>query len=539
MLSIIDLLSARQGVTRYMRSGSPAQDGRGWSAQHPYQDYGPEVSWPNGLRRVDQDSGDYPRFDTGEYQRLVESSYRSGEYNHVDPRRGSRAHPQPVADDYGYGDPGYADPSYDGPRAPGYLTPDVYPVTGAQEVLRDYPAYPVTGAQEIVPDYPVAGVPERQSRRDVRPNDVRRADPRLEGLRYDEEPRYHDGPLTDEAWYAELRRMNGPGYQGQPPARPGGPAGYPATPPRTAGPRPMDMPPRNAGPGPSQPRAAAPVPVRQPAAPRGYAQGSPRPEYLGAPTGQVGLLSPPGVRQVSTDTVAWTMTPDADELDSFEGLWQEDGPGLLDERPAPPRETGSRSAVAGRRRGRSGDKRLWLSLGAIGVVAAGAIVGILKFEFPGGGAAHTVVTPTALGTYQWAPTLEKNAGFQALKERVAKMSGGQATGVVAREYEKPALGGAAPQLLDVIGGHLPNTSPAASIATLTQMYPSAQVVPSGSMGGSAACFEEPASGTADNMAMCVWFDNDSFGVLASPTMSPASLASLMVQDRPLIEKVNK
>jgi hypothetical protein len=37
-------------------------------------------------------------------------------------------------------------------------------------------------------------------------------------------------------------------------------------------------------------------------------------------------------------------------------------------------------------------RRLWLSLGVIGVVAAGAIAGILKFEFPGGGVAHTVVT---------------------------------------------------------------------------------------------------------------------------------------------------
>jgi len=101
-----------------------------------------------------------------------------------------------------------------------------------------------------------------------------------------------------------------------------------------------------------------------------------------------------------------------------------------------------------------------------------------------------------------------------------------------------ALGGAAPQLLEVIGGRLPSTSPASSIVTLTHMYPSAHVVPAGPMGGSAACFEQTA-GTADSVAVCAWFDNDSFGILASPTLSAASLANLMVQDRPLIELVKK
>src|SRR5580698_1615165 len=135
---------ANRGVTRYMRSGSPAHnDGRGRSsAQHPYQGrgprpeqdvpYGPEVSWPQGFRAAE--------FDSGEYRALVESSYERDEYSHVDPRAGGdRRHPygdqgqggdqrhggQPgngrPADDYGYGDPGYADPGYDGPR--GYQPP--------------------------------------------------------------------------------------------------------------------------------------------------------------------------------------------------------------------------------------------------------------------------------------------------------------------------------------------------------------------------------------------------------------------------------
>ena len=98
-------------------------------------------------------------------------------------------------------------------------------------------------------------------------------------------------------------------------------------------------------------------------------------------------------------------------------------------------------------------RRLWLSLGltgagVIGVVAVGVIVGILKSGSPGGGVAHAVVTPAALGPYKWAPDL-------------------------------------------------------------------------------------------DSVAMCAWFDNDSFGILTSPTLNAANLANLMVQDRALIELVKK
>jgi len=35
--------------------------------------------------------------------------------------------------------------------------------------------------------------------------------------------------------------------------------------------------------------------------------------------------------------------------------------------------------------------------------------------------------------------------------------------------------------------------------------------------------------------MCAWSDNDTFGILVSPTLNAAGLANLMVQDRPLID----
>ena len=122
MLVIIDLLYDNRGVTRYMRSGSPAPDGPWPSAQRPYPDeatsgpapqgpgprndpregpggrrevpFGPEISWPQGFRQLDSQSRD-----------VLESSYGTGS-----------VYQQPAIDDYGYGDPGYADPSYEGPK---------------------------------------------------------------------------------------------------------------------------------------------------------------------------------------------------------------------------------------------------------------------------------------------------------------------------------------------------------------------------------------------------------------------------------------
>src|ERR1700719_3937736 len=111
---IIDLLDDRQGVTRYMSSGSSAHDGDaprrsrqsdGSSAQYPYRDdamsgpgpygpgrrseprevpggrrepqFGPDISWPNGFRSLDTDS-----------RRLLESGYGRGAYDHTDPSYG-------------------------------------------------------------------------------------------------------------------------------------------------------------------------------------------------------------------------------------------------------------------------------------------------------------------------------------------------------------------------------------------------------------------------------------------------------------------
>jgi len=84
-----------------------------------------------------------------------------------------------------------------------------------------------------------------------------------------------------------------------------------------------------------------------------------------------------------------------------------------------------------------------------------------------------------------------------------------------------------------VGGKLSSAAPATSVANFTQTYPGAAVVPAGSLGGQAACAEAQSSG--QGVAMCVWFDNDSFGELVSPTMTTARLATTLDAVRPSLE----
>ena len=69
-------------------------------------------------------------------------------------------------------------------------------------------------------------------------------------------------------------------------------------------------------------------------------------------------------------------------------------------------DTATRRAV-GRRRGRSGDRRQWMALGAIAVVAAGAIGGVLmKYVFAGpSGPAHNIVAPASVDGYTRSASL--------------------------------------------------------------------------------------------------------------------------------------
>src|SRR4029077_4501352 len=133
-----------------------------------------------------------------------------------------------------------------------------------------------------------------------------------------------------------------------------------------------------------------------------------------------------------------------------------------------------------------------------------------KFEFPShSGPVHTMTTPDKIGAYTRTVDLEHQADVAALKQKVIKMSSGQASGVVSAVYEsgKSAVGNNA-QIIMFIGGHLANADPAASITSFTQQFRGATVVSAGGLGGKAACVQD---GTGTNaVSMCAWFDNDSF-----------------------------
>ncbi len=479
---------------------------------------------------------------------------------------------------------------------------DIYPVTGAQEALPDTgplplaPHWPVqdsgspaeTGSSaypEQWYDHPRLDdrVLDDRVLDDRRLDGPRPADPRLAGMRYDE-LRYDepspDGPgldqaFNDESWYEELRRSapaypqtsggrplpDGPAHRSEPQA-----AGYSPQPGYRAAPAPDRsagyQPPRGDR-GDSGPQLSA-GPATRPGPRTGQESAFlSAPTAFSAPAGQVGVLTPPAARPAVPAvpgvpavrpghgldgpeiTSSWPVAPQVDELESFAEFWREDAEeaeyaGLFGDREIDPERAGpAAKRRIGRRRGRSNDHRLWLALGGVVVVAAAAITGIIKFEFPShGGPAHTMVTPATIGTYVRTVDLERQTNVAQLRAEVIKMSAGHASGVESAVYESGnSAAGNDEQIIMFIGGHLANAAPATSVASFTQKFPGAQVVSAGSLGGKAACVEE--GGSSDSVSMCAWFDNDSFGEIVSPTMNATALAKEMLTVRPAVETVVK
>ncbi len=205
-------------------------------------------------------------------------------------------------------------------------------------------------------------------------------------------------------------------------------------------------------------------------------------------------------------------------------------------------DTAARRAI-GKRRGRSGDRRHWMALGAIAVVAAGAIGGVLmKYVFTGPtGPAHKVVAASTVDGYTRSPDLEKQMKVSTLAQSVAKSSSGSVSDVQSAVYEMgntttPGAGSNA-QIFMFVGGKLVGADPSASVANFKQAYPAAHLVSAGSLGGDAACTEAVLN--HESVSMCVWFDNDTFGAVVSPTMTTAKLATTMDSVRPSLEHYAK
>jgi hypothetical protein len=280
--------------------------------------------------------------------------------------------------------------------------------------------------------------------------------------------------------------------------------------------------------------------------------------YLGAPVAQVGVLTPPTGSKYGTtsftgpETVAWSMEQEVDsgEVEVLEEYWEQDESveytallADLDDAPVG-LDTGAQNTLTrqgvGRRRGRSGDRRLWLGLGGVVAVAAAAIFLIIKFEFPANaGPAHTLSMPQRIGSSFVVSKGVDGNSLTKLRNEFVQMTHGHATDVLAETYEAPGAGmGAAPSVVMTIDAHFPNDNAAASIAGFMQDFKGAEAVNAGPLGGEAACAE---SNTADanDMAICAWFDNDSFGVDLSPSMNASALAADLQTFRSAVEHVTQ
>ena len=174
------------------------------------------------------------------------------------------------------------------------------------------------------------------------------------------------------------------------------------------------------------------------------------------------------------------------------------------------------------------------------VVFVGAIVAIVMVAFPSGpgGPAHTLVTPNQLNAFTRRPALEQQMNVAQLRQDVVTTSSGQARHVVEAVYEAGnSTSGSTPQIILFIGGNLLNASPQVSVTSFTQRFKGAKITSPGGL-GEAACVNATAS-QPGSVAMCAWFDNDSFGEVVSPTMNASALADTMRQIRPHVELVPK
>jgi hypothetical protein len=173
---------------------------------------------------------------------------------------------------------------------------------------------------------------------------------------------------------------------------------------------------------------------------------------------------------------------------------------------------------------------LWLTAGVAVIIMAAAAL-LLR---PGPGPAHVLVTPARLGAYAKEPHLAKAMDAGQLQQDVVTKSAGEAKHVVYAVYED-STGPAArsgPQIILFIGGNLTGTSPTGFISSFVgEARGGAQRTSAGSMGGEAAC----VSRVPGSVAECAWADNDTFGVVASPTLSVSALAAELRAARPQVE----
>jgi hypothetical protein len=190
-------------------------------------------------------------------------------------------------------------------------------------------------------------------------------------------------------------------------------------------------------------------------------------------------------------------------------------------------------------------------------VIAGAAVAFEMLQGGGPvGPAHQILTPARIGTYAQAPALAASMKAAQVRHTIVAQSNGEASNVVAAVYESTAsqpspspspghgstgpagasgVGPSAPdgtsQIVLFIGGNLSGTSASSFITSFIGKLPGAVTTAAGPLGGEAACV--PSAG--GNPAECAWADNDTFGLVASPTLDAQALASELRQMRLQVE----
>jgi hypothetical protein len=198
--------------------------------------------------------------------------------------------------------------------------------------------------------------------------------------------------------------------------------------------------------------------------------------------------------------------------------------------------TGSIRAVGSRPARRKLRHPVRLATAVVVVVVAAAAAFLIPGMMIGSGPAHTISTPNRLLSYVQEPALASGMGATALRSEIVKKGNGEASHVVDAVYEdstSPAAK-AGPLIILFIGGNL-SGSASSFISSFTGLLPGAFVTSPGSLGGQAAC----VPGSAGHPAECAWADNDTFGLIASPTLTAAALGNDLRGIRPQVEHVVK
>jgi hypothetical protein len=235
----------------------------------------------------------------------------------------------------------------------------------------------------------------------------------------------------------------------------------------------------------------------------------------------------------------------------------------VSQRPVP-RDTGAAEAPprpgrgrAGRRTSRRRARRVYAAVGGVVVIAGAAVAFEMLQASAPSGPAHQISTPQRIGSYVQAPALAASMKASQVRRSIVTQSNGEASNVVAAVYESsasqpspstspghgstgPSSGSASPstpgsaansQIVLFIGGNLSGTSASSFITSFIGKLPGAVATAAGPLGGEAACV--PSAG--GNPAECAWADNDTFGLVASPTLGAQALASELRQMRLQVE----